>query len=662
MIPVFPPPITELLNRANDVYQKTAEPQDLRPFLEEARNFHNTSRGFFLFFNKSRVEDEEVKNLTESFLGYCKKLDEQFDRFEEFIKTGKIEILLETSLGLQEASHNMTVISGKLKEIKKSFPAISSLPIVDDFIKVGINVYNDTMPHEALAEKLPFPILLLGHIEKDIIKFSENYSEAEDLNEDLAICLERMKTGIGAIQTYLDKKDKKDLLNGLNILGLISWELCEHLDKMGIYMSKKGKSQNLYLSEFLFHTENFLEDELELEDFKEKLKDFNDYFMNIRSELARFYDEFMVRNKVRKEFLPQLHELFEVLQGLFQGLTESIQEEEVDKVYIKKLVNQLKSEFEDLQDCKDEFSEAALTEKDLSKEPDMIQIRDIIKGLFNRIVTVSFLQENLLRVGGQNQARIERTNKCLDTKEDDNLKSLKEPLSQRDKAFQLLQKYVSDRKAEYLFEALEIIEETYDDLSEIDELLADWETSKDTVSCFKCSHKNQRGNKVCSGCGAKLPFSGIMEDTSTMEVVEEKVIPQEEVHEKKYSDDVIKLKGLIEEICEGKNKGEDFKKILEMIKSKLDTGKKEFREFTKPYLEKFPDKKEFKEKAQSLSDIFEELRNALGHIEKSFSDKKIDYLQEALGLFLNKVEKLNEIDKSLEEILQNKKAEDKKKK
>jgi len=168
MIPVFPPPVTELLDRANDVYRKTAEPHDLKPFLRDARDFHDRTRGFFLFFNKSRVEDEEVKHLTEVFLEHCDKLDKHFDKLDEFIKKGNIDKLLESVLGVQEASHNMTVTRNKLKEINQKFEVMSSLPIVEDFIRIGINVFNGTVNKEALIEKMPFQLVLLNSIERDI--------------------------------------------------------------------------------------------------------------------------------------------------------------------------------------------------------------------------------------------------------------------------------------------------------------------------------------------------------------------------------------------------------------------------------------------------------------------------------------------------------------
>jgi len=658
MIPVFPPPVTELLDRANDVYRKTAEPQDLKPFLQDARDFHDRTRGFFLFFNKSRVEDEEVKHLTEVFLEHCDKLDKHFNKLDEFIKKGNADILLEGVLGVQEASHNMTVTRNKLKEINQKFEVMSSLPIVEDFIRIGINVFNGVIGKEALVEKMPFQLVLLNSIERDIRRFKENYPEAEDLAADLSTALERMKSGIGAVQTYMDNNDKRDLLNGLNILGVISWELCEHLDKMGSYMGEKGKSEDPYISDFLIAAERFLADEIDPEDFKVNLAEFKDYFINVCNEIGAFQSDFMIRKKVVEEFIPRLNEKVEDIQGLFQDTEEALGEEEPDKGTIEKLVKKLQVQFEELEDCKDEFYDANLIEKDLSKEPDMIKLRDIIKGLFNKIIPVSLLQETLLGIGGQNQVRIERLEKCLSSGKDEKLQSLKEPLYKREHAFGLLQAYVDERNLPLLFEALELIEETYDSLAGLDELLSEKETAGNMVACFKCSHLNTRGSKACSKCGAKFPFSSMMETQSTIEVGE----GQDEGEEREYSDDVIELKKLVGDICQGRDRGEDLKKVLEMVRSKISGGKKQFREFTKPYLEKFPDQKEFKEKADRLSSIFDSLETRINNIEAYFSDKNISYLKENLEAFLDGVTELNDFDKVLEEMLKKKKTEDKKKK
>ena len=681
MIAIFPPPITELLDRANDFYQKNAEPEDLLPSLQGAREFHESSKGFFSFFNKSRVEDEEVKHLSEAFMEHCKKLDENFDKLEKFVETGKTDILLEAVLGVQEASHNMTLINGKLKELKENFEVMAALPVVDDFIRVGINVFNEVFAKEALEEKMPFQVLLIQNIENDINKFKENYPDTKELQEKLFTSLEQMKSGFGAVQSYLDNGDKKDLLNGLNILGVISWELCDHLDAMGIYMGEKGESEDLFVSELLIALEKLNRDDIDIEKFKEYLQEFKEYFLNLCNEIGAFQNDFIVRRKVVEAFIPRLNEKVEDINSLFEellGSTEETDEEdkevdeedkeadaevdtEPDKEQVGKIVKKLRVDFEELLDLKDEFYDAVLEEKDLSKEPEMIEARNIIKGLFDRVIPVSLLQEKLLIMAGQNEARLERADKCLSSTEAEKVKSLKEPLLKREKAFQLLQAYVSERNPHYLFEALEIIEETYDDLAGVDGLLAEMEVSKNMIACFKCAHMNQRGSKMCSKCGAKFPFSNIMQASSTMEV-EEKGISKEGEEEKKYSDDVIFLKGVIEEVCQGRNKKEELGKVLEDIKKKIGEGKKGFSDFTKPYFEKYPDEKEFKEKSEELTGIFEDLEDSLKYIEKYFSEENIDYLKNGLHSFLEGADDMNALDKEIEEMLKKKEEELKKEK
>ena len=65
MIAIFPPPVTALIDKANDVYQKRATVKELKEALDYAKTFHERSKSYFMFFSKSRVEDKEVLRLNE---------------------------------------------------------------------------------------------------------------------------------------------------------------------------------------------------------------------------------------------------------------------------------------------------------------------------------------------------------------------------------------------------------------------------------------------------------------------------------------------------------------------------------------------------------------------------------------------------------------------
>ncbi|MEQ8168303.1 MAG: hypothetical protein ABRQ38_05365 [Candidatus Eremiobacterota bacterium] len=640
MIAIFPPPVTALIDKANDVYQKRASVKELKEALDYAKNFHEKSRSYFMFFNKSRVEDKEVLRLNEEMLYHCKKLDEAFEKMEEFVKTEKNDLLFEAVIMVQEASYMISENTRALKRIKENFQRFSPMDIIDDFIKIAVNVYNGVFEKTALLEKIPFIVVWKQAIESDVLKFKEKYPEAEELNINMTNSLSYIERGIGAIYTFTEQGDKEDLMNGMRILGVVSGDLQGFLNEMGDYRTKKCKYiSNIHADEFLSICYNFIENTGTPEEAKKALYEFKNYFKGIEEEIEKFQKDFMVRLPVKDEFIEDIDryitEIKNYLAEIDKILTDK-EEETQDKECLSGLLKKINEEFDSLQKKKSEFYSKSLQEKDLSGDVEMLQLRDIIKGLYNRIVPVSALQEALIPLCGRASSLLERTDTFLSEKEDERIRAIHRALESRKMAFSELEQYVIDRIEDHLFDALETIEETYDDLVGVEEILSEKETEKNMIACFKCSTMNPKGQKMCSKCGAKLPFASVgnMESTSIEVVMEDGGTSGEGM---KY-EEIKELRELTDNILQGLRPSEDLRKPLGKIIEKIGENKKAFKEFITPYLEKHSDDKELKCSSDELTKIFNDLDNGTSHMNSYFTKEKRDeYLSEGLEEILKAV-------------------------
>ncbi|MEQ8169495.1 MAG: hypothetical protein ABRQ38_11405, partial [Candidatus Eremiobacterota bacterium] len=247
----FPLPITELLDKINDVYRQISDIKELKDALAQAEIFHNRSRSQFLFFNKMKSDSDEVNKLNEFLNENYNRMYREFNKLIEFINTGKADILSSASLGIQETSYLITKNLQALNKIKEKSRTFSPFLMIDDFIKLGLNVYNEKLEKKFILEKIPFLVALKETIHKDFNKFEEFYPEAEEIIDELEKSMEDIERGIGAVYIYTQNENKEDLLNGLNLLGDASRNLYDYLNKMGDYKVKYRYNPNPYVDEFL---------------------------------------------------------------------------------------------------------------------------------------------------------------------------------------------------------------------------------------------------------------------------------------------------------------------------------------------------------------------------------------------------------------------------
>ncbi|MEQ8225543.1 MAG: hypothetical protein ABRQ37_24700, partial [Candidatus Eremiobacterota bacterium] len=371
----------------------------------------------------------------------------------------------------------------------------------------------------------------------------------------------------------------------------------------------------------------------------------------------KFQKDFMVRLPVKDEFIEDIdiyiRDINNYLVEIDKILTDK-EEETLDKECLSGFLKKINEDFDSLQKKKSEFYGKSLQEKDLSGDVEMLQLRDIIKGLYNRIVPVSALQEALIPLCGRTSSLLERTDKFLSEKEDERIRAIHRALESRKMAFSELESYVIDRVEDHLFDALETIEETYDDLLGTEEILSQKETEKNMIACFKCSTMNPKGQKICSKCGAKLPFASVgnMESTSIEVVVEE----GERSGEGMKYEEIKELRELTDNVLQGLRPSEDLRKPLGKIIEKIGENKKAFKEFIAPYLEKHGDDKELKFSSDELTKIFNDLDKATSHMNSYFTNEKRDeYLSTGLEELLKAVKDLQKFQENMTELLKKKK-------
>ena len=650
----FPLPITELLDKINDVYRQISDINELKVALEQAKIFHNRSRSQFLFFNKIKSDSDKVNKLNEFLNENYNRMYQEFDKLVDFINTGKVETLFSASLGIQETSYLITKNSQALNKIKEKSRTFSPFLMIDDFIKLGINVYNEKSEKKSILEKIPFLVTFKETIHDDCYKFEECYPEAEEIIDELEQSLEDIERGIGAVYIYTQNENKEDLLNGLKILGNASRKLYDYLNKMGHYKVKYRYNPNPYIDEFLCYFDQFLAKELPFEQFTEAIYEFRNNCKNINEEIEQYLTDFMPGHDIREEVTTSIEERLEYINIILDKLEEAIFAEIIDEDYIEELFMQIQDETQELYDSKKEFHHSViLQEKNLSEDVEIMQLRDIIKGIYKKNIPLPVLHEFLLNFNGRTQLlnnRIAQLTCC----EEENINILRRAIKGRKKIWEETNLYISDRQYEHLFNALEIIEENFNEIKGLDEAISEREYNKNIeenlVICVKCSHRNTKAEKKCRNCGTLLPFTINSNNIISLDIVDKKhCIPQDKIRF-----EMIKtLKLLTEKVIKNKSKSEELQLLLDEIINKTITIRKQFTDFMKPILGKNTDNMELTEKFYELYSIFDGAEESFEYMKCYFSveGNGEEYLKAGLENVLIHTKKLEDFQDRMRDIL-----------
>lgn len=228
----LPPPLLEL-----DLFVKAvvngevfSEEETLQKFAP-VRTFLFGAHSLFREVEDTLLGDE----MTRQKLDLCGQemvfLLESLDKLQEATVAGKRMILNERLQSLL-ASHKRCVdFIGDFSRLSAEQPIYSPNPVYDAFIKSGVKVLEKQLSTERLADRFAGLLPELQKVERLVGLFPKLHQAPPELVSALEQGLQGLKTGYGAVSTYLENSDETALTDGLKLLGSSSVILADQFSK-----------------------------------------------------------------------------------------------------------------------------------------------------------------------------------------------------------------------------------------------------------------------------------------------------------------------------------------------------------------------------------------------------------------------------------------------
>lgn len=241
-------PLVRVLDVAERLSRGQATVSELQEALPLARDFCLEGRSLFALVSPGLLRSPEVDRILEE----CRQ---DLEAQEEAVQT--MEVALQQEEGakvalaagrLAEAATRLARGYGALHEEEKKERIYSPFPVLDHFLKVGLNVLEGHVGRGELTGRLAPVVALVGRLERDLRRFEVLYGAVE-VARPMAGLLGSMQAGLGALMEYLESGSRTALADGLKLLGRGSAAAHELLAEMDRVAAASRRGGHAYLEE-----------------------------------------------------------------------------------------------------------------------------------------------------------------------------------------------------------------------------------------------------------------------------------------------------------------------------------------------------------------------------------------------------------------------------
>lgn len=509
----FPAPMVALMNQAELWPANRQNKNLLIDALNLVKKEQNGEKAKFEITVQGWKKGETLSSIIEDIRGAFAQQEQALDQIEAIFsgRRGNMEEALDTlEAGISTIGQAFALAAAIESKVK-----FSDFPLINDMIQAALNVNADNEPAEILIGRMALTVRFIGDLEREAELYMEVRPQAVPWGAYINESMEGVKSGLGAIQTYLDEHKKINLLAG-------AYMLQEHGKRLA----------------FLFK---------DMYEKTEKLFTFSPISEIERLWLRRGrYRQGMVTAEYLQEAIARVGLIIQdhVLENaIFQAAIMPDVVKEYYKSNISQLLEREKYYFENLNDddntllmlkqSMEQFLETFMTAVSYAKQyvpalneaPNFKELRDIILGVYEGTIPKrtlrrvnAFLSQELINL----------------LEQEDMEPRAQEALQYQQRALQLVDDYLENGNRSSLEQAIEPLEHGTLRLIEFYQAKMTSDTDGPTVSCLKCGCANPMGTTHCVNCKAYIPFAKAIDAQNSNINISENV--QQENNIKKLED------------------------------------------------------------------------------------------------------------------------------
>jgi hypothetical protein len=642
MLGVFPPAISTAIDCILGYAGGTLQAGAVQDAITSALQWNRRARAIYDYWKTSApLKDAEIASIMERIERYFAAREETLRDMAADCAQENAHALVDKVKDLKESSIALTDLTLALRKQNRQKDVYSPVPTVDDLIKTGINVYTEAYPPDALKVKIPTVIALKKEYDLDVSLFEKYFPDETALIEKLKQDLYYLEQSIGAVYSFIESGDRGDLLTGLKALGIASTQMARDLLETQQVRKSKGLSSNPIIDEFLKDALARSQGELSDEDFERSFQGMRSYVQNTWGDMQRFFRDFFVRRAVGEKYYALFAEQVRTLEETLEALR---------RTQSKDLLDKLGSTFEKLLDTRQSFYKDALVEKELSKDLDIEELRDIMKAVKDGVLHTGALQEKLIKVS---KRAAEAVRKLEFLPEYDELKGLKEILVGQQKAYEAIGFWFADRNPLRLLAGIEEMENNFEAYLDGEAKIESWMKYVNWVVCGNCGHSNFPDERACTECRTPLPEPGRYQDG----YLDLRMTKDDEVYlagdASGVSSEGLRLKKTVEGYFNGDISAGQLKEYLDYLQRKVNSIKCQFVQRVLPSIRQNPGDRTLQEMGEEFHNIFVSFEQSLEDMFAYFSDNDPVRLKEGMQAMLHSDHALLCLNQEAMRIVQN---------
>lgn len=512
MVPVYAEEISQLIDSLDNVISGRLDANTSLPFLEAARERHLTSHESAVLLSLVVHEDNGLYSLSMELLELFKKRGNGFQDLNNALENKNLDCIISYGRQLQELSFKIAALANTIEKEKEGMPKYSLFPFLDEFIKIGLAVYEGLHPHKILfnqfSELVNFRTTLMEKGQEFLFLYPEHFEKVLRFKQVIKL----LEDGAGAVYYFAESpySRRSNLLEGLMILSKTSAFLSEIFNIMKEIQQEECYSVIPVFDAFIktirrkMHPENSKETLLKtLQDAVSQMES----FLQVESEeCLSFLDSFFLHPKTKEEWETVISPSFEKLKNNLRKVLEK--PDESLTLFVR--------EGEEVLKQKQAWIRKTFTERNTPLEPLWEEVREAVKGFYYgvtpKIMVLSKLQQ-------ANAAIFTVLEQLADISEEKSIE-LANAANYIAASFKNLEDAVDSNDFIAFPELIAVIEEKNKEWNDLQSILFNMLTDNKSCACVHCGFKNPGESRFCGQCNQRMHFSGIQDEECKIEIIE----------------------------------------------------------------------------------------------------------------------------------------------
>ena len=242
------PPLTRLIDAASRLSRGQATEAEVRSALAGMRDFCSEGRALFGLVSPGVLRTPEVDRILEECRQDLDGQEQALQQLDQALGDGSGGRLGPAVERLRSAATRLASGYVALHEEEKKEKIYSPFPVLDHFVKVGMNVLEGHVSKGELTSRFTPVVALVQRLERDVARFRALY-QAPEVAEPMQHLVGAMHAGLGAMVEYFETGRGPALADGLKLLGRGSSAAFEGLAEMDRVAAAGRRSSHPYLEE-----------------------------------------------------------------------------------------------------------------------------------------------------------------------------------------------------------------------------------------------------------------------------------------------------------------------------------------------------------------------------------------------------------------------------